>query len=293
MGCQNTMIPIDSLKTSSSVTPNSINNDPSTPIAPQPTTNPNNPNQPMPPPTTPLSVPTNGKGGQTGLRSGSCQDGRRFLVYVPSSYRDSTPMPLVAAMHGLGDNYQNFDEIVNYVGWHELADAKGFILLIPDHANPDRESFLSFGTNGSVDLTKTQNRMDSLLGCIYRDIGAKYNIETTQIDWIGFSEGAVFTGIAASYLSQRLHGVALFAGSAPRLNTAARKLPIYYIVGTADYGYSQIAQQSQSWQAYNPLKLTSVNGAPHSFLQLNTAVSPAVTYNWLLENASEPVRSGF
>lgn len=247
---------------------------------------------PATPPVMATSVPTRGTGGLTGRRAGSCTGGRVYNLYVPSSYNDQTPMPLVAAMHGLGGNYQSFDETSRAVGWHQLAESRGFIFMSPAPVNATRQSFLSFRSDGSADLDAIKTQMNTLLECIYRDVGARYNVETTRIDWIGFSEGASFVGVAASLLSGKLHGVGLYAGSAQRLAAnVTRRIPLYYAVGVADAGYDSITSQVQLWSSH-PVRLSSLN-AGHSFGDLNSLLPPATVYDWISQNATEPVVSGF
>ena len=238
------------------------------------------------------SVPTRGTGGRTGRLTGSCTGGRAYTLYVPSSYREQVAMPLVAAMHGLGGDYQRFDETSRAAGWHQLAEERGFIFMSPAPVNSTRQSFLSFKADGSGDLPAIKVQMDTLLECVYRDVGARYNIETTRIDWIGFSEGASFVGVAASLLSGKLHGVGLYAGSAQRMPAnVVRRIPLYYAVGVADAGYNAIVAQTELWSAH-PVRLSRVN-AGHSFADLNSLVSPATVYDWLTQNSTDPVVSGF
>jgi polyhydroxybutyrate depolymerase len=52
---------------------------------------------------------------------------RKYKQYVPSSYDGSTAVPLVIALHGLGDNINNFQG----VGFQVVADTAGFITIYP------------------------------------------------------------------------------------------------------------------------------------------------------------------
>ncbi|MHC4781116.1 MAG: PKD domain-containing protein, partial [Planctomycetota bacterium] len=49
-----------------------------------------------------VGKPTNGSGGATGSVTGT-YNGRSFRLWVPASYSDSSPVPIVVGMHGLGD----------------------------------------------------------------------------------------------------------------------------------------------------------------------------------------------
>lgn len=263
--------------------------------ATQPSPLPGNSTDSVPPIPAPRldSKPTSGRGGVTGLQTGRCNNQRAYQVYVPASYNESQPTPIVVAMHGAGDTHTNFASVVLGTGWQALSEQQGFIVLIPSHTNQNRRSFLHFNSNMSLNTGATQAEGLSLLDCIYYGVGSRYNIETHQIYWMGFSEGASFTAYLASYLSKQLRGVAIFGGSAPRVSSViTRRLPIYFLSGTGDFNYSGIVTQSETWVSH-PHQRQFVN-AGHSFVQLNNLVRPSVVWQWLRANQSpEPVESQF
>ncbi len=248
------------------------------------------------PPVTPpsnqpvTSIPTRGTGGSKGNSTGTCTVGgvnRAYALHVPNSYDPLKPSSIVVAMHGLGDNYQNFNNTAQVVGWHTLSEQRGFIFMVPAPVNSSRQSFLSFSANGAADIAAIQTQMNSLMDCVVNDVGRQFNIETLKIDWLGFSEGASFVGVAASYLSHRIRGVALYAGSAPRFASNVRRpIPLFYVVGSADYSYNAIVQQSETWISHPLNRRWVVEG--HSFSGLNTLVRPAEVYDWLASQAPLP-----
>src|SRR4030095_11247300 len=61
--------------------------------------------------------------GENPLRLGSDRDG---ILYVPKSYKDGTPTPLVLMFHGAGGTGRG----VSYT--FEVADELGFLVLAPD-----------------------------------------------------------------------------------------------------------------------------------------------------------------
>lgn len=252
------------------------------------------PTPPTPPPTEPGagdSKPTNGTGGTKGNVAATCT-GRDVALHVPPNYQDSRPTAIVVAMHGLGDNIQNFNSVAAYVGWHKLADEKNFIFMVPSSRNPDRKSFLYFNTDGTANTRAIRDEGESLLNCIYREVGRKYNIETKEIHWIGFSEGASFTAFMANYLSNELKAVGIYGGSAPRIASAVqRQLPVYFLTGKQDFNYDAIVSQSAQWTSH-PNTRNFVQ-ASHSFIELNTLVSPRTVYDFMSQTASSPVQSSF
>jgi hypothetical protein len=54
--------------------------------------------------------------------------GRKYLSYAPASYKPGTLVPLVVALHGAGDTNTNYLNAM----WKANADAKGFIVIVPE-----------------------------------------------------------------------------------------------------------------------------------------------------------------
>jgi poly(3-hydroxybutyrate) depolymerase len=237
---------------------------------------------------------TGGTGGAKGVVNASCQ-GRSYILHVPASYSHTAPSALVVAMHGLGDSYQNFFATCKYAGWTGAADTRGFIFMVPDHKNPNRKSFLHLKGN-SFDSTSTKVEVDDLLTCVYKHVGANYNIETTKIFWIGFSEGATFTVYAAYALHRELRAVAPYAGAIASLPLPfARRIPAYFVCGSQDNSITQIDQAYKAWiGSGHPGKSSWVSGVGHSFSKLNlSGPSPDSVYTWLSTVACDPVISGY
>lgn len=222
---------------------------------------------------------TGGTGGQSGLQQYSC-NGRAYILNVPSGLSPSTPVPLVAFFHGLGDDYQNFANTMSAVGWMNSSNTSKYILMIPDHMNDLRASFLHF--NGQqFDLAATQAEMTSVMDCILNHAGSRYNISRSRIHWAGFSEGGSFVNLAANYHAQELKTVVPFAGGAQR-ESPARLIPIYYIVGTADGSYQGIATISNQWSgAGHTVRRSYVNGVGHLFSALSNNVGPGNVWTWM------------
>jgi poly(hydroxyalkanoate) depolymerase family esterase len=51
-----------------------------------------------------------------------------YELYVPSTYKAGTPMPLVVALHGCTQNADGFRQLTR---WDTLAESKGFIVVFP------------------------------------------------------------------------------------------------------------------------------------------------------------------
>ncbi|MBX3458490.1 MAG: hypothetical protein KF696_00840 [Planctomycetes bacterium] len=241
------------------------------------------------------SVPTNGTGGATGTVNGAYQS-RNYRLFVPTGYSQSTPTPLVIALHGAGDTYTNYFSILQAYGWTSAASSNNFILMAPQHMNSSRASFLHLTGSGGLDATATANEIQGVINAAYYGVGASYNIETTKIYFIGFSEGGVVTDITAYWHSDKIKAVAPYAGAATgKTFPITRNIPVYPICGTADSGYSGSVTIYNEWtNAGHATNNAWVSGVGHSFSQLcTTGPSPSSVYQWLATAQSNPVQSGY
>lgn len=241
------------------------------------------------------STATGGSGGGTGTINGTYQ-GRAYRLFVPSSYNPSQPTALVVALHGYGDTYTNFYTILNAYGWTSAATSNNFILMVPAHMNSSRPSFLHLTGSGGLDQAGTQNELTTLLQCCYYGVGASYNIETTKIHYIGFSEGGVSTVLAAYWFSREIRAVAPYAGGVTGLTfPVQRNIPLYFICGTSDSGYSGTVQCRNDWNnAGHATQGAWVSGVGHTFSALCTSgPSPSSVYQWMSTATANPVQSGY
>lgn len=258
--------------------------------------NDSNNNQNNPPNNSVDAFKTQGKGGGKGNVTGNCSNGSPFQLYVPNAYSDQKASPIVAAIYGLGDTASNFARNLEAASWYQTADANPFILLVPTANNSARESFLHLTSDGSLDGAATEKEVSDIINCIYYTVGTKYNIDTEQIHFIGMSEGAVFTGYAGITHGQEIKSVALYAGALGITNQMlARLLPVYFIIGTNDFSYTQIREIIPDWiSAGHPVKEVYPAGVGHSFIQLNSNVASDEVWNWLkTTSANTSVKSSY
>ena len=116
-----------------------------------------------------------------------------YAVYLPAgmSHSEAAGLPLVLSVHGRGEPTWIFS-CKN--GWEDLADeTQAFAVLLPD----------SPGNiwNGDRDI--------AALGAIVRQAVEEYGFDASRVYLSGFSNGALFTGQAATALPQ------LFAAASP------------------------------------------------------------------------------
>jgi polyhydroxybutyrate depolymerase len=134
---------------------------------------------------------------------------RLYFMYIPESYAQDTPSPLMLIFHGNGGN---MDDFLNEADFRDLAESEGFVLIYPQgtvldgvetHWNP----LLPSETNKSDvdDLGFVATLLDALSGNI--------NIDETRIYATGYSNGAGFVYGLACYLNDKIAAVAPVSGS--------------------------------------------------------------------------------
>jgi polyhydroxybutyrate depolymerase len=167
---------------------------------------------------------------------------RQYIQYVPASYTPSTAVPLVIAMHGLGDNMNNFSGI----GMQQVADTANFIVVYPQGLkafNPLLASF--FGPDsitawnsgaGALGMTLSPDVSDvEFINALIDTLSAHYSIDQSKIYATGFSMGAFMTNRLACELP-RISKIASVAGTIGGLLSCdpGRSVPACHFHGTAD-----------------------------------------------------------
>jgi len=155
-----------------------------------------------------------------------------YALFIPSSYNEGNPAPLIISLHGLGRTY---DWLMGYHGFLDEAEANGYIVVAP----------LGYIRRGWYGSRETEDRQDSKYSeqdvmevlSLVRD---EFNVNDNRIYLWGHSMGGAGTyHIAAKYPG-------LFAGlgvtaPAPEQNLDIRAtlekikhIPIFVLQGDED-----------------------------------------------------------
>ncbi|MCF8258824.1 MAG: T9SS type A sorting domain-containing protein [Flavobacteriales bacterium] len=167
---------------------------------------------------------------------------RQYIQYVPGSYNASNAVPLVIALHGMGDNMTNFSGI----GMQLVADTANFIVVYPQALkafNPQLVPF--FGPDsitawnsgaGAMGLTLSPDVSDvEFINALIDTLSVQFNIDQSRIYATGFSMGAFMTNRLACELP-RIAAIASVAGTVGGLLDCqpGRSVPACHFHGTAD-----------------------------------------------------------
>ncbi|MDO8898307.1 MAG: PHB depolymerase family esterase [Bacteroidales bacterium] len=154
---------------------------------------------------------------------------RNYRLYIPASYNQANPAPLVMNLHGYGSNNieQEFYTLISRV-----ADTAGFLLVHPNgtlDVNNIRH-WNTFGTSNVDDVGFLSALIDTLAG--------NYNVDLNRVYSTGMSNGGFMSFQLACALSHRIAAIASVTGTMVRTNLAAcnpgRAVPVMQIHGTAD-----------------------------------------------------------
>jgi polyhydroxybutyrate depolymerase len=145
---------------------------------------------------------------------------RTYFLFVPAGIAPDRKVPLVLALHGSGQDAENYVS-----AWKDLAEKEKFIVAGPS----------------SLDVVHWATPEDGplFLHDVVEQVAAKHPIDGRRVSLFGHSAGAVFAIEMAAIESEYFASVAAYAGSlVPRyynlFDYAKRKIPYLIVIGTQD-----------------------------------------------------------
>ena len=133
---------------------------------------------------------------------------REFILYIPQSYSESTPAPILFAFHG-GSGYA--DDFMNYeADFRSISDTAGFILIYPQALEDPNDD----NSTNWLHKEPTDHKDIFFVEELVNVISNKYNIDLGRIYACGYSLGGMFSYELACQLNHKITGVASVAGAA-------------------------------------------------------------------------------
>lgn len=156
---------------------------------------------------------------------------REFRQYLPSGLTNNESVPLVIALHGMGDNMTNFSN----VGFSWFADTARFICVFPQGINSDIVGQSSWNNGTLIGSTVDDiGFMNRLIDSMY----VRHNIDLSRVYVCGFSMGAIMSNRLACSLPHRVAAIAPVCGalSSPDLESCdpGRAFPVMMMNSTVD-----------------------------------------------------------
>jgi poly(hydroxyalkanoate) depolymerase family esterase len=132
--------------------------------------------------TLPGSLTTGSYGNSSGTLS--------YELYVPSTYRAGTAVPLLVALHGCT---QTADVYRQLSGWDGLAQAKNFIVLLPQQSS-SRNYLSCWNWFQQADMQRGSGEPAIIAGMV-TSVEQNYAIDTHRVYVAGFSAGAAMANV--------------------------------------------------------------------------------------------------
>ncbi|HJN45736.1 MAG TPA: prolyl oligopeptidase family serine peptidase [Vicinamibacterales bacterium] len=151
-----------------------------------------------------------------------------YALFVPSSYEPTRPSPLMVALHGAG---RQFDWLMNYAGFLDLAEQHGYVVVTP-------LGYTRRGGYGARGDSEQDRRAEQDVMNVFKLVADELNIDENRIYLWGHSMGGSGTYYIASRYPDVWAGLAAVAGGSMTADyvdqEAIRQIPFLVIQGSDD-----------------------------------------------------------
>jgi Poly(3-hydroxybutyrate) depolymerase len=161
-------------------------------------------------------------------------DGRPFQLYVPSSYDEATPAPLVVGLHGYTSHSA---ELESYFKLAPQAEQRGFLYALPDGTTDRRGDRFWNATNACCDLFGSGVDDSTYLSNLIERVKESYSVDADRVFFVGHSNGGYMSHRMACEHADQITAIASLAGvlwADPARCRPSRPVSVLQIHGTAD-----------------------------------------------------------
>jgi polyhydroxybutyrate depolymerase len=190
--------------------------------------------------------------------------GRPYDVFVPTSYRESAPMPLVILLHGYSVSGAEMESM-----WQlqPMAEERGFLYVHPDGTKDANGERFWNATDGCCNSGMLPVDDSAYLETVIEEVEAKYSVDPQRIYVLGASNGGFMSYRMACDHADKIAAI-VSVGGAMYLDATecepSRPVNVLEVHGTADevipYGGGYLS-------------------GPNSFPSTATSVADWATYN--------------
>jgi poly(hydroxyalkanoate) depolymerase family esterase len=118
---------------------------------------------------------------------------QHYQLYIPSSYRAGTPMPLVVGLHGCTQTADSFRRLTR---WDALAEAKGFMVAFPEQdPNSNKLKCWNFFQDGHMHRSAGE---PVKIAELTRYLERSYAVDPHRVYASGLSAGGAMASIMAA-----------------------------------------------------------------------------------------------
>lgn len=158
---------------------------------------------------------------------------RKFSFVTPIGFKPDKPLPIVFFFHGAGGSAT---QAIRTYGWAEKANAENFFAVFPEglSALPELGGPLHVWRDERSDTVTDVNDVHFFEELLNK-LEAVLPIDSRRVYVTGFSNGAGMTFTLGAHFSKRIAAIApVSSQSFTRIDSLARPLPVYYLIGTVD-----------------------------------------------------------
>jgi polyhydroxybutyrate depolymerase len=157
-------------------------------------------------------------------------EARTYELYVPDSYKDGQAVPLVMVLHGASGSGARSEE---WLGFDEVADEEGFIVVYPDGL------YNNWDFGAGVPTPNGYNEVDDVgyLTWLVGQLEAAYSVDPDRVYVAGISNGALMAYrlvCEAPDTFKAVAGVAAGIFVMAVQNCPDKPIPVLFIQGTMD-----------------------------------------------------------
>jgi poly(hydroxyalkanoate) depolymerase family esterase len=118
---------------------------------------------------------------------------QHYELYIPSSYKAGTPMPLVVGLHGCTQTADSFRLLSR---WDALAEAKGFIVVFPQQ-DPNANNFKCWNFFQDAHMHRSAGE-PTRIAAVTTYIEQHYSVDPQRIYASGLSAGGAMASVMAA-----------------------------------------------------------------------------------------------
>ena len=205
---------------------------------------------------------------------------REYGLYIPESYNDLKPSPMLVAFHPLNANAEIF---AIGLGWLAPAQEKQIIGVYPQGVITPNENGASWNAIHCCGYAQ-QNNIDDIgfVRALVANLKSRYNVDTKRIYAAGYSNGGDMAHYVASEMSDVFAAAGEFAGAmgssvdAPQIAYRPPKNRISFI---KVHGWTDgIRPIGGGWDMWHAMQYVSANEAIKFWAQANgCALTPTIS----------------
>ena len=155
---------------------------------------------------------------------------REYILYVPTTYSNSSPRPLMLNFHGFGGSASDYMEEADM---RSNAESDTFLLIYPQGSCLNGSSHWNACPSGGDNKSSADDF--GFVEALINEISSQYNIDSERIYAVGYSNGGMMAYGLANYKSDLIAAVGSVSGTMlDCIGNTSHPMPVIHLHGTSD-----------------------------------------------------------